>query len=123
MTGDYCFVYKCFNLPDCGGGTGNTRQAAALPMQHPDEPQLTIMPNPASSQALVQFVLPAASGKDLNSVLTLNNAHGEVINIRHIMANTGYVRYNTSMLPKGMYYLTLSTGGKTVLTQKFSVIK
>ncbi|HMW10412.1 MAG TPA: PKD domain-containing protein [Bacteroidia bacterium] len=124
MTGDYCFVYKCFNLPDCnGGGTGNTRLTAALKEQHADEPQLTIMPNPASSQALVQFVLPAASGKDLNSVLTLTNARGAVINIRHIMANTGFVRYNTSMLPEGMYYLTISTDGKTVLTQKFSVIK
>ncbi|HRR24921.1 MAG TPA: T9SS type A sorting domain-containing protein, partial [Bacteroidia bacterium] len=60
---------------------------------------------------------------DLNSVLTLTNARGAVINIRHIMANTGFVRYNTSMLPEGMYYLTISTDGKTVLTQKFSVIK
>ena len=74
---------------------------------------------PTASSRLVQFVLPAASGKDLNSV-TLTNARGANINIRHIMANTGFVRYNVHA---GSITLAINADGKTVLTQKFDVIK
>jgi hypothetical protein len=124
-TGQYCFTYHCYDLPDCKAdepGNGG-RMAAGMLTKEPAEPQLTVLPNPAKEEAFAHFAVPETDGQTASAVLTLTNAQGKVINIKHVLANTGYAQYNTAPLPPGIYYITLSTSNKKSVTQKITVIK
>jgi hypothetical protein len=123
-TGEYCYSYICFELPDCGDTGGGTRSAATENKNSQSQPNslaanLNIQPNPASNLVFAQFSFTDASEGDL----ILMDAHGSIVSKKHVVSQQGYSQYDCSTLNPGIYLIHLTTPGGTSIYKKITVIK
>ena len=123
-TGEYCYSYICFELPDCGDTGGGTRSAATENKNSQSQPNslaanLNIQPNPASNLVFAQFSFTDASEGDL----ILMDAHGSIVSKKHVVSQQGYSQYDCSTLNPVIYLIHLTTPGGTSIYKKITVIK
>ena len=82
--------------------------------------QMKLYPNPASENVYVSFKLVDAS----DALITITDARGNTVMISDdVLLNEGnqYVTFDTSSLSDGFYFVSINAG-KSVVTQKFSVV-
>lgn len=82
-------------------------------------PQLTIYPNPASTDVAISYQLPQGQ---YNSTLQLYNTIGQLITTEQITKGSGTLHQNTLGLTNGVYYYTVSANGVIKTTSKLVVI-
>jgi hypothetical protein len=80
---------------------------------------LTVMPNPATEQAAI--LLPQEANVDENTRLVIVNAHGSVVQFLRVSQDARAVTIDLSRYSSGIYFATLTNGGKTPLHARFVV--
>jgi len=97
---------------------GESAQSVGIPVQEALQPVLEIYPNPAGSELWVSLPGTALTGQSPS----LYNAAGERMPVTVIGMQPGQWRLDTSLLPAGSYFVSLSTdkgifSGKVQLTR------
>jgi len=75
------------------------------------------VPNPASVKATFTYSIP--SGAD--GFLVVRNMVGTAVSTEQLINNAGKITINTSGLPAGLYFATLTVNGKLMQTRKMIV--
>lgn len=82
------------------------------------ETKLQLFPNPANEVLQVNFDLNNQS----NSSLVVYNSLGQKVYFENLHSNIGSMKINTANLPEGVYFCSISEGGKLKKTQRLMIL-
>ncbi|HZV12287.1 MAG TPA: T9SS type A sorting domain-containing protein, partial [Candidatus Kapabacteria bacterium] len=115
--GSYYGVYRSIHISSSDIGTSPTRVTEQL-VQVPGDADLnfTVFPNPAQTQATLQFVVPSAARVTVTVSDVLGRTVATLLSGEEHNAGTYQLNYNTSSLLPGMYFCTMREGGIVKMT-------
>lgn len=115
-----CFHYGLCRAPYTGGDDLAPKALPYTPLaeETPERPVLTILPNPASVYAVLNYDLKANADK---AHLLIRDIGGREVTQRTLGYQEGQVVLDTRRMPPGVYTIELHNAGQRQLTEKLVV--
>jgi hypothetical protein len=82
----------------------------------PEKENISISPNPFSSQTILKSDFPLN-----NSKIVIYNSFGQVVNQTKVISGQKVILYRNN-LPPGLYFLVLSKNNKSLITRKLVIV-
>ena len=77
-----------------------------------------MFPNPANEMLQVNFDL----NNHTRSSVVVYNSLGQKVHFENLQSNIGSIKINTESLPEGIYFCSISEGGKLKKTQRLMIL-
>jgi photosystem II stability/assembly factor-like uncharacterized protein len=115
--GSYYGVYRSIHEDSSNIGTTPTGvYEQRLPVPVDADLNFTVFPNPAQTQATLQFVVPSSAPVTVTVSDVLGRTVATLLNREEHIAGTYQLNYNTSNLLPGMYFCTMRAGNMVKMT-------
>ena len=109
--------YNINNVTDSIQLIGNFLPSPAS-IKTTNEAKLQLFPNPANEMLQVNFDL----NNHTHSSVVVYNSLGQKVHFENLQSNIGSVKINTASLPEGIYFCSISEGGKLKKTQRLMIL-